>query len=176
VELADIPGTSLKVSPVAIGLGPLAGGCGAEPMKPNLFPPSVPRWVHWPGPLVTIEETAEAMHALFRQGKVRAIGVSNFSVSQTDRFRRVAPLHVLQPPYNLCRTYKRVSVFPSHLAGRGLARLERDESRRSRRMIGVGLRDERWTPPRCNSARNNCRLHRGVLAMVPDSIVKPDTE
>ncbi len=42
--------------------------------------------VHWPDPLVTIEETAEAMHALFRQGKIRAIGVSNFSVSQMDRF------------------------------------------------------------------------------------------
>jgi aryl-alcohol dehydrogenase-like predicted oxidoreductase len=57
--------------------------------------------VHWPDPLVTIEETAEAMHTLFRQGKIRAIGVSNFSVSEMDRFRRVAPLHVLQPPYNL---------------------------------------------------------------------------
>jgi aryl-alcohol dehydrogenase-like predicted oxidoreductase len=57
--------------------------------------------VHWPDPLVPIEETAEAMHTLFKQGKIRAIGVSNFSVSQMDRFRRVAPLHVLQPPYNL---------------------------------------------------------------------------
>src|SRR6202166_4600031 len=57
--------------------------------------------VHWPDPLVTIEETAEAMHALFKQGKIRAIGVSNFSVGQMERFRRVAPLHVLQPPYNL---------------------------------------------------------------------------
>src|SRR5271166_1340055 len=57
--------------------------------------------VHWPDPLVTIEETAEAMHALLRQGKIRAIGVSNFSVGQMEQFRRVAPLHVLQPPYNL---------------------------------------------------------------------------
>jgi aryl-alcohol dehydrogenase-like predicted oxidoreductase len=57
--------------------------------------------VHWPDPLVTIEETAEAMLALFKQGKIRAIGVSNFSVLQMERFRRVAPLHVLQPPYNL---------------------------------------------------------------------------
>jgi aryl-alcohol dehydrogenase-like predicted oxidoreductase len=57
--------------------------------------------VHWPDPLVTIEETAEAMHTLFRQGKIRAIGVSNFSVGQMELFRRVAPLHVLQPPYNL---------------------------------------------------------------------------
>jgi aryl-alcohol dehydrogenase-like predicted oxidoreductase len=51
--------------------------------------------------LITIEETADAMHTLFAQGKIRAIGVSNFSVGQMERFRRVAPLHVLQPPYNL---------------------------------------------------------------------------
>jgi aryl-alcohol dehydrogenase-like predicted oxidoreductase len=57
--------------------------------------------VHWPDPLTAIEETADAMHTLFAQGKIRAIGVSNFSVGQMQRFRRVAPLHVLQPPYNL---------------------------------------------------------------------------
>src|SRR6201991_4605884 len=57
--------------------------------------------VHWPDPLVQIEETADAMHALFKQGKIRAIGVSNFSVLQMERFRSIAPLHVLQPPYNL---------------------------------------------------------------------------
>src|SRR5712664_4909688 len=36
--------------------------------------------VHWPDPLITIEETADAMHILLAQGKIRAIGVSNFSV------------------------------------------------------------------------------------------------
>ena len=48
--------------------------------------------VHWPDPLVAIEETAEAMHTLFRRGTIRAIGVSNFSVEQMERFREVAPL------------------------------------------------------------------------------------
>jgi aryl-alcohol dehydrogenase-like predicted oxidoreductase len=57
--------------------------------------------VHWPDPLVPVEETAEAMLSLYEQGKIRAIGVSNFSVEQMTRFHRVAPLHVLQPPYNL---------------------------------------------------------------------------
>jgi aryl-alcohol dehydrogenase-like predicted oxidoreductase len=57
--------------------------------------------VHWPDPLIAIEETADAMHMLLAQGKIRAIGVSNFSVVQMERFRRIAPLHVLQPPYNL---------------------------------------------------------------------------
>jgi aryl-alcohol dehydrogenase-like predicted oxidoreductase len=57
--------------------------------------------VHWPDPVVAIEETAAAMQTLFQQGKIRAIGVSNFSVEQMVRFRSVAPLHVLQSPYNL---------------------------------------------------------------------------
>jgi aryl-alcohol dehydrogenase-like predicted oxidoreductase len=57
--------------------------------------------VHWPDPLVPMEETASAMASLYNQGKIRAIGVSNFSVAQMDAFRRVAPLHVLQSPYNL---------------------------------------------------------------------------
>jgi aryl-alcohol dehydrogenase-like predicted oxidoreductase len=57
--------------------------------------------VHWPDPLIAVEETADAMLTLFNQGKIRAIGVSNFSVEQMKRFRRVAPLHVLQPPYNI---------------------------------------------------------------------------
>ncbi len=57
--------------------------------------------VHWPDPLVPIEETAETMQELLDQGKIRAIGVSNFSVAQIERFRRIAKLHVVQPPYNL---------------------------------------------------------------------------
>jgi len=42
--------------------------------------------VHWPDPLVTIEETAEAMLTLLEQGKIRAIGVSNFSFSRWSGF------------------------------------------------------------------------------------------
>jgi aryl-alcohol dehydrogenase-like predicted oxidoreductase len=68
--------------------------------------------VHWPDPLVAIEETAEAMGTLYRQGKIRAIGVSNFSVDQMDRFRSVAPLHVLQPPYNLFERAVEADLLP----------------------------------------------------------------
>ncbi|MGC2128881.1 MAG: aldo/keto reductase [Candidatus Aquilonibacter sp.] len=57
--------------------------------------------VHWPDPSTPMEETAEAMQALFDAGKIRAIGVSNFSPAQMDEFRRHATLHTLQPPYNL---------------------------------------------------------------------------
>lgn len=57
--------------------------------------------VHWPDPLVPIEETAQAMLELYETGKIRAIGVSNFSPQQMDRFRATAPMHTEQVPYNL---------------------------------------------------------------------------
>jgi aryl-alcohol dehydrogenase-like predicted oxidoreductase len=68
--------------------------------------------VHWPDPLVAIEETAGAMQTLFDQGKIRAIGVSNFSVAQIERFRRVAKLHVAQPPYNLFEREIEAGLLP----------------------------------------------------------------
>jgi aryl-alcohol dehydrogenase-like predicted oxidoreductase len=68
--------------------------------------------VHWPDPLVPIEETAEAMQTLFDEGKIRAIGVSNFSVPQIERFRRVAQLHVVQPPYNLFEREIEAKLLP----------------------------------------------------------------
>jgi aryl-alcohol dehydrogenase-like predicted oxidoreductase len=68
--------------------------------------------VHWPDPQVNIEETAAAMRSLYEQGKIRAIGVSNFSVEQMDQFRAVAPLHVLQPPYNLFERAAEAELLP----------------------------------------------------------------
>jgi aryl-alcohol dehydrogenase-like predicted oxidoreductase len=57
--------------------------------------------VHWPDSAVPMAETAEAMGALYKAGKIRAIGVSNFSPEQCEAFRAVAPIHTVQPPYNL---------------------------------------------------------------------------
>ena len=68
--------------------------------------------VHWPDPLVPVEETAETMRTLFEQGRIGAIGVSNFSVEQMKQFREVAPLHVLQPPYNLFERAIETDVLP----------------------------------------------------------------
>jgi aryl-alcohol dehydrogenase-like predicted oxidoreductase len=68
--------------------------------------------VHWPDPKVPIEETARAMLELYEQGTIRAIGASNFSVAQMEAFRRVAPLHVLQPPYNLFERAIESEILP----------------------------------------------------------------
>ncbi|QIG99744.2 aldo/keto reductase [Bradyrhizobium sp. 6(2017)] len=68
--------------------------------------------VHWPDPHTPIAETAEAISALHRDGKIRAVGVSNFSPSQMDEFRKVAPLHTAQPPYNLFERSIEQDVLP----------------------------------------------------------------
>jgi aryl-alcohol dehydrogenase-like predicted oxidoreductase len=68
--------------------------------------------VHWPDPNTPIAEVAEAMAELHDAGKIRAIGVSNFSPVQMDEFRKVAPLHAAQPPYNLFERAIEADVLP----------------------------------------------------------------
>jgi aryl-alcohol dehydrogenase-like predicted oxidoreductase len=68
--------------------------------------------VHWPDPNVPLEETAATMGDLLKAGKIRAIGVSNFSPAQIDKFRTVAPLHTVQPPYNMFERAVERDVLP----------------------------------------------------------------
>jgi aryl-alcohol dehydrogenase-like predicted oxidoreductase len=68
--------------------------------------------IHWPDSTVPIEETAETMLELHREGKVLALGVSNFSPQQMEAWRRVAPLHSTQPPYNIFEREIEADVLP----------------------------------------------------------------
>jgi aryl-alcohol dehydrogenase-like predicted oxidoreductase len=68
--------------------------------------------VHWPDLAVPIEATAEEMGKLLKEGKIRAIGVSNYNVAQIARFRSVAPIHAIQPPLNLFERLAEESVIP----------------------------------------------------------------
>jgi aryl-alcohol dehydrogenase-like predicted oxidoreductase len=68
--------------------------------------------VHWPDPLVLVEETAALLGTFLKEGKIRAIGVSNFSPVQMRAFRKVAPLHAVQPPYNLFERAIEGDVLP----------------------------------------------------------------
>jgi aryl-alcohol dehydrogenase-like predicted oxidoreductase len=57
--------------------------------------------IHWPDPDPDIEEGWRTLAELKAQGKVRYIGVSNFSVEQMERIAPIAPITSLQPPYSL---------------------------------------------------------------------------
>ncbi len=57
--------------------------------------------VHWPNPEEDIEEALETLEELRSRGKVRYVGVSNFSAPQLERVRPRAEIVSLQPPYSL---------------------------------------------------------------------------
>ncbi|MFW6358410.1 MAG: aldo/keto reductase [Chroococcales cyanobacterium] len=63
-------------------------------------------FIHWPSgsfntEIVPIEETLRALNTLKDQGKIRAIGVSNFSRAQLEEAAQYARIDCLQPPYSL---------------------------------------------------------------------------
>ena len=62
--------------------------------------------IHWPAGSfgtrdVPIEETLAAMNELKEEGKIRAIGVSNFSCAQLEKATRYARIDSIQSPYSL---------------------------------------------------------------------------
>jgi aryl-alcohol dehydrogenase-like predicted oxidoreductase len=68
--------------------------------------------VHWPDLETPIAETARVMEDLRREGKIRAIGVSNYSPAQMQQFREAAQLDCVQPPYNLFEREIEADVAP----------------------------------------------------------------
>ncbi len=59
--------------------------------------------IHWPNPDIDLEEGWQAMASLQKEGLVRHIGVSNFSVDQLRRVIPIAPVASIQPPYSILR-------------------------------------------------------------------------
>jgi aryl-alcohol dehydrogenase-like predicted oxidoreductase len=57
--------------------------------------------IHWPEPDEEIEEGWTEMARLQSEGKVRWIGVSNFTAEQMKRAAAIAPITSLQPPYSI---------------------------------------------------------------------------
>jgi aryl-alcohol dehydrogenase-like predicted oxidoreductase len=57
--------------------------------------------IHWPDIKVPFAESAAVMLEFMKAGKIRAIGVSNFSDAQMDDWLKTAPIHTMQPSYNI---------------------------------------------------------------------------
>lgn len=68
--------------------------------------------VHWPNPDEEIEEGWETLAKLKEEGKVRYIGVSNFSVAQMERAQKIAPITSLQPPFSLVNPAVADEILP----------------------------------------------------------------
>ena len=68
--------------------------------------------IHWPEPDEDVEEGWAELARLQQEGKVRWIGVSNFSVPQMKRAAAIAPITSLQPPYSMLRREVEAEILP----------------------------------------------------------------
>ncbi len=73
--------------------------------------------IHWPAgswnsEVVPIAETMQALTDLKQQGKIRAIGVSNFSRAQLEEAMSYGRIDSLQPPYSLFWRYVEADLMP----------------------------------------------------------------
>jgi aryl-alcohol dehydrogenase-like predicted oxidoreductase len=68
--------------------------------------------IHWPMPEDEIEEGWETLARFQAEGKVRYLGVSNFTIAQMQRIQSIAPITSLQPPYSLLRRDIETEILP----------------------------------------------------------------
>jgi aryl-alcohol dehydrogenase-like predicted oxidoreductase len=58
-------------------------------------------FIHWPNPDVSLADAVGEMEKLRGEGKIRVIGVSNFTAAEMAEAQRSGRVDVLQPPYSL---------------------------------------------------------------------------
>ncbi len=58
-------------------------------------------FIHWPDYDISFQEPAEAMLQLKKEGKIRFVGVSNFSREQIEEFSKYCQIDVIQPPFSM---------------------------------------------------------------------------
>ncbi|HMP07503.1 MAG TPA: aldo/keto reductase, partial [Lacipirellulaceae bacterium] len=95
---------------------------------------------HWPEPADEYVGAWETMADLQREGKVRHIGVCNFSVDQLRDLEPLAPVASLQPPYSMIRREAEAELFP-YCAAHGLGVVAYSP-------MGKGLLTGRFSPQR----------------------------
>lgn len=73
-------------------------------------------WPRWQGASETsagsVSEAWETLAALQQQGKVRHIGVSNFTLQDLQTAEAIAPIGSLQPPYSMLRRGVEAELLP----------------------------------------------------------------
>ena len=68
--------------------------------------------IHWPVEGESVEDAWATMAALRNEGKVRYIGVSNFTIDQMHRCMEIAPITSLQPPFSLINRSVEREILP----------------------------------------------------------------
>ncbi len=69
-------------------------------------------YLHAPDPQTPIVESAAALKGMLESGKIRSVGVSNFSLAQLIEFNEVCPISAYQPHYNMLQREIEGSQLP----------------------------------------------------------------
>jgi aryl-alcohol dehydrogenase-like predicted oxidoreductase len=72
--------------------------------------------VHWPDADVPFAETGAALREMIDEGKIRHVGVSNFSGAQMEELAMTCAVETMQPPYHLFRRDIEADELPYALA------------------------------------------------------------
>ena len=67
---------------------------------------------HWPDETTPLKETMEALTQLLDEGRIKAIGVSNFTPEMIEECRKHGPVHCDQPPYDMLRRDAEEELLP----------------------------------------------------------------
>ncbi|MBN2074719.1 MAG: aldo/keto reductase [Dehalococcoidales bacterium] len=68
--------------------------------------------VHWPFPLENMLEGWETCSKLVKEGKVRYIGVSNFTIEQMDQLQPIHPVAFMEPGYSMIERRIESEILP----------------------------------------------------------------
>jgi aryl-alcohol dehydrogenase-like predicted oxidoreductase len=68
--------------------------------------------LHWPDTTTPIDETMRAMEKLLQDGKVRAVGVCNYSAAQLEEAEKTVKLASNQVPYSMLKRDIETEVVP----------------------------------------------------------------
>ena len=69
-------------------------------------------YLHAPDPTIPIEASAGALAQLLTEGKTRAVGVSNVSLAQLERFAAACPLSACQLHFNMLQREIETEILP----------------------------------------------------------------
>lgn len=72
--------------------------------------------IHWPDSTTPIHETMEALETLIQQGKIKAAGVSNYSVSQIQEAQKTIKLASNQVPFSMLNRKIETDLIPLTIA------------------------------------------------------------
>lgn len=135
--------------------------------------------LHWPDPLVPLRRVAELFDQFLRQGKVLAVGVSNFTAAQLEEFCAACPVVSNQSPYNIFEREIDAAVLPwcrqHDLAGLAYSSLCRSLlAGRVHREMSFDARDIRSADPKFRAPRFSQYMNavEGLTALARDRFCK----